>query len=168
MRRGRDLVGLPVITRDNGTKVGKVEDVILDRACTRVLGLLVDEGGWFSSARVVPWASILVVGLDAVIIAAEAGVKKASEVPEMNEVLDRGYVLDGLELETTRGTKLGRIEEFYFDPTTGVVRGFELSGGRKPSFLPLPQGFETGRDVAFVDPSVESTIIELREALRED
>jgi len=166
MRRGKDVVGLPVITRDNGTKIGKVEDVVLDRACTKVLGLLVDEAGWFSSARVVAWPSILVVGLDAVIIDAEASVKKASEVPEMNEVLEGGYVLQGLELETTQGKKLGRIEEFYFDPSAGTVQGFELSGGRERSFVPLPPTFQTGQDVAFVDPSVEGTIVDLKEALR--
>jgi uncharacterized protein YrrD len=166
MRRGKDVVGLPVITRDNGTKIGKVEDVVLDRPCTKVLGLLVDEAGWFSSARVVAWPSILVVGLDAVIIDAEASVKKASEVPEMNEVLEGGYVLHGLELETTQGKKLGRIEEFYFDPGAGTVQGFELSGGRERSFVPLPPTFQTGQDVAFVDPSVEGTIVDLKEALR--
>jgi uncharacterized protein YrrD len=167
MRRGKDVVGLPVITRDNGAKVGKVEDAVLDRGCTKVLGLLVDEAGWFSAARVVAWASLLVVGLDAVIIDQESSVKKASDVPEMKEVLERGYVLKGLELQTTQGQKLGKIEEFYFNPSTGVVVGFELSGGRERSFVPTPPSFETGQDVAFVDSSVEGTITTLKEALRD-
>lgn len=166
MRRGKEVLNLPIITRDNGAKVGKVEDLILDQACSRVLGLLADEGGWVSSARVIGWASILVVGLDAVIIDAETSVKKAAELPEMSEVLGRRYVLHGLDLQTTEGKSLGRIEEFYFDPQTGVVQGFELSGAGKGSFLPLPPSFRSGQDVAFVDPSAEQTIISLKDALR--
>ncbi len=166
MRRAKDVVGLPVITRDNGTKVGKVEDLVLDRGSARVLGLVVDEAGWFSAARVVAWPSLLVVGLDAVIIDQESSVKKASDVPDMSEVLDRSYVLKGLELQTTQGQKLGKIEEVYIDQTTGAVVGFELSGGRGRSFMPTPPSLQTGQDVAFVDPVVEQTIVDLKEALR--
>ena len=131
MRRGKEVLNLPIITRDNGAKVGKVEDLILDQACSRVLGLLADEGGWVSSARVIGWASILVVGLDAVIIDAETSVKKAAELPEMSEVLGRRYVLHGLDLQTTEGKSLGRIEEFYFDPQTGVVQWVRTLGRRE-------------------------------------
>ena len=90
MRKGKDAGGLLVITRDSGKKVGKVEDLVLDRQGSRILGILVDEAGWFKEAKVVPWSSFRVIGLDAVVIDEEASAKKASEVPEMSEVLDAG------------------------------------------------------------------------------
>jgi uncharacterized protein YrrD len=166
MRKGRDAGGLPVMTRDTGENVGKVQDLLLDRQGSRVLGILVDEAGWFREARVVAWPSLRAVGLDAVIIDGEASVKKASEVPEMSEVLDRGNVLIGARVETTEGRELGKIEDFFFDPETGIVKGFELSGGKGRSFLPTPPSFHAGKDVAFVDPSVAETITDLKEALR--
>jgi len=167
MRRGKDAGGLLVITRDGGKKVGKVEDLILDRQSSRVLGILVDEAGWFSEAKVVAWPSFRLIGLDAVIIDAETSVKKASDIPEMSEVLDKGNVLIGVRVQTTEGRELGKIEEFYFDPETGIVKGFELSGGKRRSFLPTPASFQAGADVAFVDPSAVGTIIDLKEALRD-
>lgn len=168
MRRGRDAGGLPVVTRDTGKNVGKVEDLVLDLQGSRVLGILVDEAGWFKEARVVPWPSFRAVGLDAVIIDEEASAKKASEVPEMSEVLDGGTVLVGLRVETTDGRELGKIEDFFFDTETGAVEGFELSGGKGRSFLPASAGFQAGKDVAFVDPSAVETITDLKEALRGD
>jgi uncharacterized protein YrrD len=63
---------------------------------------------------------------------------------------------------------LGKIEEFYFDPQTGGVKGFELSGGKGRSFLPTPASLQTGEDVALVDPSAVETITDLKEALRGD
>lgn len=167
MRRGKDASGLLVITRDGGEKMGKIEDLVLDRQGSRVLGILLDEAGWFREARVVAWPSFRVIGLDAVIIDDEASVKKASDVPEMSEVLDKGNVLVGIRIETSEGRELGKIEDFYFDPETGIVKGFELSGGKGRSFLPTPTSFQAGRDVAFVDPSAVETIIGLKEALRE-
>jgi uncharacterized protein YrrD len=166
MRKGKDAGGLLVITRDSGKKVGKVEDLILDRQGSRVLGILLDEAGWFKEAKVVPWPSFRVIGLDAVIIDEEASAKKASEVPEMSEVLEEGNVLVGARVATTDGRELGKIEDFYFDPETGVVKGFELSGGKGRSFLPTPASFQAGKDVALVDPSAVETITDLKEALR--
>jgi uncharacterized protein YrrD len=167
MRKGKDAAGLLVITRDSGEKVGKVEDLVLDAQGSRVLGILVDEAGWFKQAKVVPWSAFHTIGLDTVIIDNEASAKKASEVPEMSEVLEGGNVLVGARVTTTDGRDLGKIEDFYFDPETGVVKGFELSGkGRK--FLPTPASFQAGKDVAFVDPSAMETIIDLKEALRGD
>src|SRR5665648_459914 len=62
-----------------------------DRGGGLVLGLLLDEGGWFKDARVVSWPAILVVGPDAVIIDSEKSVVKAAQVPDVKDVLDRGY-----------------------------------------------------------------------------
>ena len=166
MRKGKDAGGLLVITRDTGKRMGKVEDLVLDRQGSRVLGILVDEAGWFKEAKVVPWPLFRVVGLDAVIIDDETSVKKASEVPEMSEVLEGGNVLIGSRVATTEGRELGKIEEFYFDPQTGAVKGFELSGGKGRSFLPTPASLQTGEDVALVDPSAVETITDLKEALR--
>jgi uncharacterized protein YrrD len=166
MRKSKDASGLLVITRDSGKKVGKVEDLIVDRQGSRVLGILVDEAGWFKEAKVVPWSSFRVIGLDAVVIDDEASAKKASEVPEMSEVLDKGNVLVGARVATTDGRELGKLEDFYFDPETGIVKGFELSGGKGRSFLPASASFRAGKDVALVDPSAVETITDLKEALR--
>jgi uncharacterized protein YrrD len=171
MIRGRDIMRLPVITRDNGRKIGRVEDFILDRNGTRVLGILVDEKGVFSSARVVAWPGILVLGLDVVIIDSETSVVKASEVTEIAEVLERDFVLVGNRVETTAGRELGTIENFYFNPKTGAVEGFELTGGRNaqaPSgqaFLPASPSFEAGKEYSFVEPSAADAIVDLKTAL---
>ena len=88
--------------------------MVIDRPARRVLGFLLDEPGWFAKAKVVAWPAILVVGLDAVVIDSETSLKQASEVPEMQEVLNRGYVLQGARVQTTAGPELGKIEDFYF------------------------------------------------------
>jgi uncharacterized protein YrrD len=171
MIRGRDVLRLPVIGREDGTKIGQVEDLVIDRNGTRVLGVVVHEEGVLRPARVVAWQGVLAVGLDAVIIDSERSVVKAPELPEINEVLDRGFLLQGSRVQTTAGRDLGKIENFYFDGVTGAVEGYELVGGvnnQQPSgssFLPTPPGFESGKDYTFVDPSAADTVEDLATGL---
>jgi uncharacterized protein YrrD len=165
VRRARDAIGLTVITQDSGKKVGRTQDLVLDRQGQTVLGVLLDEAGWFKEAQVVPWASVRVMGLDALIVDTETSIKKASDVPEMKEVLERGYVLKGLRIHTTQGLDLGEVEDVLFDPAGGSVEGFMLSGRGDQNFLPYSPSFVAGEDVAFVDPTAESTITNLTEAL---
>jgi uncharacterized protein YrrD len=172
MLKGSELLHRLLITRDGGEQVGKVQDLVVDHRGSQVLGLLVDEKGWFSGAQVVRWPAILSIGEDAVVIDSKTSVVKASEVPDMKDVFDRGNVLAGVSVRTTDGRDLGKFEAFYFDEKSGRIVGYELSGGigrkrRSRSFLPTPASFEAGKDVAFVSPEAADTLQDLAEALKQ-
>jgi len=172
MLKASELIHRLLITRDAGEQVGKVEDLVVDQTGSRVLGVLVDEKGWFSGAHVVRWPAVLSVGEDTVVIDSKTSVVKASEVPEMKDVFDRGNVLAGVRVRTTDGQDLGKFEAFYFDEKSGRILGYELSGGtgrkrRSRSFLPTPGSFEAGKDVAFVSPEAADTLQDLEEALKQ-
>jgi uncharacterized protein YrrD len=170
--RGKDILRLPVITRDTGKRVGDVADLVLDRGGSRVLGLVLGEKKILSSARVVAWPAVLVAGRDAVIIDSEKSVVKASAVPEIKEVLDRGFILRGSRVGTTAGRELGKIETFFFNTATGAVEGYELKGGAgdqlasKRAFMPAHPSFESGKDYTFVDPVAADAIVDLKAALK--
>jgi len=171
MLKGSELLRRRLITRDAGEEVGKVHDLIVDQQGSQVLGVLVEEG-WFGSAHVVRWSAVLSVSEDSLVIESKTSVVKASEVPEMKEVFDRGNVLAGVHFRTTEGLDLGKFEAFYFDEKTGRILGYELSGGtgrkkRSHSFLPTPAGLEAGKDVAFVSPATADTLQNLEEALKQ-
>ncbi len=171
MLKGSELIHRQLITRDSGEQVGKVHDLVVDQKGSQVLGVLVEEG-WFSGARVVRWPAILSVGADTLVIDSKTSVVKASEVPEMKDVFDRGNVLAGVHVRTTEGLDLGKFEAFYLDEKTGRILGYELSGGggrkkRARSFLPTPASFEAGKDVAFVSPETADTLQDLEEALKQ-
>ena len=168
MLRGSEVVGHPVITHDGGKKVGEVKDLVIDRGGSVVLGLLLDEGGWFKHARVVAWPAIQVIGPDAVIIDSDNSVVKASEAPDMKDVLERGHVLLGRRVQTHDGRDLGKMEAVFFNASSGAVEGFELSGGLAAdshsgrAFLPASRSFQAGEDVAFVDPSAADTLQDMK------
>jgi uncharacterized protein YrrD len=172
MLKGSELIHRQLIARDAGERVGKVHDLVVDQKGSQVLGVLVEEG-LFGGAHVVRWSSILSVSEDTLVIDSKTSVVKASEVPEMKDVFDRGNALAGVHVRTTEGLDLGKFEAFYFDEKSGNILGYELSGGtgRKKharSFLPTPASFEAGKDVAFVSPDAAGTLQDLEEVLKKE
>ena len=158
MFKGSDAIGLPVVTFDTGEKIEKVSDVVFDHEGSRVLGFLVDEGGWFSSARVLPFESVQTVGPDAVLVPSKAAVIDVGSAPEIARVLRRDNVLKGTKIMTTDGRDLGSMRDLYFDERTGAIEGYDVSGGlfadayEGRSFVPAPRTITIGEDVAFVPP----------------
>ncbi len=166
MRKGKDIVGKSVIAYDSGERVETIVDLIFDQYDNRLLGFLIDEGGWFSNAKILPLELVKAIGVDAVIIPAEDVIAFSSEYAAIHQILEKDNVLNGTRIMTTDGQDLGILVDFYFDEYTGVVEGYEASGGlfadtySGRSFVPAPQTLKIGEDVAFVPAETASLMKE--------
>jgi uncharacterized protein YrrD len=158
MRKGKDVIGKPIVALEGGEKIDTVHDIIFDQETNQVLAFVVDEGGWFHGARVLPIDKISSIGPDAVIIADKRDVVKADNNPAVKAILERNNVLKGTKLMTTDGKNLGKLADVYFDEDSGQVVGYEVTGGifsdvaTGRSFVPAPRTITIGEDVAFVPP----------------
>jgi uncharacterized protein YrrD len=156
MRKGKDIVGKPVIAYDTGEKIDTIVDLIFDQDDNRLLGFLIDEGGWFSNAKVLPLSYVKAIGVDAVIVPSKDAIAASSQYATIHKILESNNILNGTRIMTTDGRDLGTLVDFYFDQTSGVVEGYEASGGlfadaySGRSFVPAPQTLKIGEDVAFV------------------
>lgn len=163
MVKAGEVIGRPVVVREGGKEVGKVRDLVVDQSGRQVLGFVISEG-MLRITKVASWSALQAIGPDAVILGSAESVVKAGQVPEIKRILDQGTSIRGLRLQTTAGKELGKIEDFRFDERTGLVEGYELSGGLLSdafgghSFLPTPVSIELGKDVAFIGPDAEATI----------
>lgn len=165
MRKGRDIIGKPVIAFDTGEKFETITDLIFDQINNVLLGFLVDEGGWFTSAKVIPLSNIQAIGRDAVIVATKDSVTAANSVPAIESVLDHNNILKDTRIMTLDGRDLGTMIDLFFDENTGKVEGYEVSGGlfadaySGRSFVPAPETIKIGEDVAFI-PSETADLME--------
>ncbi len=156
MRKGRDVIGKPVVAYDSGERIETIVDVIFDQHENCLLGFLIDEGGWFSNAKVLPLDRVQAIGADAVIIPSKDSIAPSSDYPKIHRVLEHNNILNGTKIMTTDGRDLGTLVDFYFDELTGKVEGYEASGGlfadaySGRSFVPAPQTLKIGEDIAFV------------------
>jgi uncharacterized protein YrrD len=156
MRNGKGMIGKPVVAYDSGEEFKTIIDLIFDQESNQLLGFLVDEGGWFSNALVLPLTNVQAIGADAVIVAARDTIDSASEFPAMQRILERDNILKGTRIMTIDGRDLGTMTDLYFDDTTGAIEGYEVSGGlfadaySGRSFVPAPDTLKIGEDIAFV------------------
>ena len=166
MIKGKELLGRPVVAMSNGAQVDNVHDVVFDHQGNRVLALLVEEGGWFSAAKAVPFGRVQSIGEKAVMIAAPEDVVNTGRDPVLKEALAGKTNLIGMTLLTTDGETLGKITDVYFDERSGQVEGYEASGGlfadmtNGRTFIPAPQSIQIGQDSAIVPADVAAAMRE--------
>ncbi|MHC5933394.1 PRC-barrel domain-containing protein [Nostoc sp.] len=158
MRKGSDVIDKVVVTSDKGKKIQRILDLIFDHKRNQLLGFLVEEKGLFRDAKVIPLQEVQAIGSDAIIVKSKESVVKAHRVPAIKEILHQNIVLRGTRILTTEGLYLGGLVDLFFDEHSGLVEGYEVSGGvfadaySGRSFVPAPEALIIGDDVAFVPP----------------
>ncbi|MHC5675813.1 PRC-barrel domain-containing protein [Nostoc sp.] len=158
MRKGSDVIDKVVVTYDTGKKIVRIIDLIFDQKHNQLLGFLVAEKGLFRDAKVIPLQEVQAIGSDAIVVNSKESVVKARRVPVIKEILHQNIVLRKKRILTTEGLDLGGLVDLFFDEHSGLVEGYEVSGGvfadaySGRSFVPVGEALKIGYDVAFVPP----------------
>lgn len=166
MRKGKDMIGKNVVALSTGERVATVNDLVFDHEAARLLALLVDEGGWFRAARVIPLLAVRSFGDDAIVVGSPEDVLAANNLERVPDILNDNATLIGTTLMTTDGKNLGRLADMYFDESSGDVIGYDVTGGlfadlsSGRSFVPAEGKLSLGQDVAFVPPETAAAMEE--------
>lgn len=158
MRKGSDVLNKVVVAYNTGKRIARVHDLVFDQDTNQLLGFLIRESGLFSGAQVIAWQDVQAIGPDAIVIPTKEAIVSARQVPEIQSVLKRKLVLKGTRILTTDGRFLGTIADLYFDEQSGLIEGYEASGGlfadaySGRSFIPAPKTANIGEDITFVPP----------------
>jgi uncharacterized protein YrrD len=160
MRKGTDLIGKPIIGYECGSQLATVKDLIFSQEQDSLLALLTEEPGWFRGGKMVPVNHILAIGTDGIIVKSSESILPINQAPAIKELIDKKNILRGTQIITLNGRNLGRMVDLYFNASTGIVEGYEVSGGlfadayTGRSFVPTSKTFRIGQDFAFVPNNV--------------
>lgn len=143
MYRITEIVGLPVLSLDDGKQIGEVQDLVVDISKSSVCGLMVNCVAWLSECRMVVFCDVFRIGSDAIML------RDASCLQPLDQMNMPGcfrvHDLAGKTIYTETGLYLGMLADIFFLPTTGELTGYEVSDGIISDFLfgrkamPLPQ-----------------------------
>lgn len=144
MRKGRELIGLPVIDWKTGKETGSVEDLIVDLSQDKVTALSVRSDGWLTNRRLIPLKQIQQINKQAVIVNeentdAQLAVDPGSELGVKS--------LKGISVFGCEGRDLGTVEDLVLSLPDGRITGWEISDG-------LVQDLVDGRRVLPVEAVV--------------
>ena len=166
MRKGKTVIGQDVFSLSDGLRVQSVKDLVVNDRHDAIVALLVDEGGLLGSSTIVPIESVHHFGPDAVMVETASSVIPAASDDRVAAILDRKVSLLGTPVVTTAGERIGKIGDLYFNESSGVIEGYEVSGGALgdaitgTSWLPLTAIQVIGPDVVIAEPEAADLVAE--------
>jgi uncharacterized protein YrrD len=120
-----DLLGMPVVTIQEGIRLGTIKGVELDATEGRVAYLHLD-GARTRADGVLPWETVRSVGVDAITVESLAAVQEAIPATARDrltpDVRDRPVM-------TESGTHLGKVTGYDVDEATGRIERYHVATG---------------------------------------
>jgi uncharacterized protein YrrD len=124
--RMEEIKGRAVVSIAAGTRLGSVDDLLLDNSYLQIAAVGIGGGGLFGGhKRPIAYASIRGIGPDAVMVGEQDALQEsAGEGP-----LGITHPMDEMrqEVMSESGVNLGRVVEMEFEPQTGAVTGVSFA-----------------------------------------
>ncbi len=122
MRKGRDLLGLPVLQSVSGERLGEILDLVYDPEQQVITGFVIDKGNWLHPPRQVPASLVKTVELEAV----KTEESQAAKIESYESQVSSLY---GKQVQTVGGKVLGSVQDVVLDDLCCQVMGLEISDG---------------------------------------
>ena len=145
MKSIHNLLGMAVVTIQEGIRLGTVKGVELDATAGRIAYLHV-HGAETRADGVLPWESVRTVGADAITVESLAVVQEAIPAAERDRVTPD---VGDRPVMTESGTHLGRVTGYDVDETTGRIERYHVATG---GFI----GRLTHREISFPPAAVRA------------
>lgn len=125
MKTIHELVGMPLVTVQEGIRLGTLKGVEFDAAEGRIRYLLF-EGAAGRADGVLPWDAIRRMGSDAITVESVASVREAIPSAEQERVTPD---VRHRPVLTESGTRLGTITGYDLDDASGWVVRYHVAAG---------------------------------------
>lgn len=148
VRLAADFLGASVVTRLDGTWLGRVQDVLFDLETNRAMALVLEDKNWLDlmGMRVVPWSEIMHCSDGVVTVAGAEAKMPLRDDRWACEAVGNFWAFSATDVRAETGELVGHLCDVYVHQRSGAVAGFRTS-----------EGFQTGtlRNKDFV-PTLDS------------
>lgn len=125
MKKGMDIIGLPVFSIAQGCEIGKISRLVIDAEKGSIAALVIDDGKWYRGAKLVPMANVTAIGEFAVTIERLENVIEVADLPDMESLLEQDITVTGTKVLTNKGRILGKVVEIVVDEN-GKISACEI------------------------------------------
>jgi sporulation protein YlmC with PRC-barrel domain len=120
-RRGKDLISMPVVTIQDGRKLGEITALLVRREEGAVAAVRI--GNQLSPGQAVPYRNLRLVGVDVVLVDSAAVLEPALPTEEVR-TLDDGVV--GRAVLTASGERIGTISDLWVSTADGRITAYRV------------------------------------------
>ncbi|RJE47802.1 MULTISPECIES: PRC-barrel domain-containing protein [unclassified Dehalobacter] len=135
MLPSKKILSLSIISLKEGQQIGFVRNIVIDPKAKAVAALVVDPKGFFKEQRIIPYNRVVSIGENVITVSTENQAEKATNLPDILELLKEKTAIIGTKVITASGKTLGIIEEFYIDTESGMISSLDISGGKIEGFF---------------------------------
>ena len=131
------LIGCPVLSLHIGGPIGAVTSEVVDPNDLKIIALNVNgpQTGDGEHGDILDVRSIREFSSIGMIIDSIDDLVSHGDVVKFDEIMDLNFNIIGLEVKTKKGTKLGKITDYTFDPNTMEIVQFIVKRPLMKSFL---------------------------------
>jgi len=149
--RAKIMRGFPVVSLEDGSMIGKVQELLVDPAEKKVEALLIGEKGFLKGrSQFIPYNRVNNIGKDVITVEPEKQPVTADAHAQMETL--KKYSFLGNNIITQDGDYLARVQDYTFNPQTGKIESLllydfkeEIKGGAE-TFLHIEGVLNLGRD----------------------
>jgi|GEM_PF-1112225 len=162
MRKSKALLSLPVVSLEEGHRVGFVRHLVINPQTLEIVALVVGERGLFKGQKIVPFSKVATIGDDAITVDRSNNAERPANLPQIVKFIKDGVNLLGTMVVGENGRELGHVVEFMVDPETGKIAALELSGKYIEGLfkgkveIPVSEVRTIGRDAIIVRRGAET------------
>ena len=149
--RAKHIKGYPVVALDDGSLLGKIQDLTVNPADKKVEGLLVGDKSLVKGRlQIIPFRQVQNIGKDVIIIKSKEGLVLEEE--KAQEGLLTYYSFSGNSVISDEGDYIAKIQDFTFSTETGAMESLLLYDTRgreknnKNVYLAIEGVLKLGRD----------------------
>jgi uncharacterized protein YrrD len=178
MKRSEEILGLSIISINEGEELGTVKDFVIDPAGGSIVAMVVEDGKKYYAAKLLPFSAVVGLGEYAVTVESSSNIVAVTAVPEYEKLLETDIKVVGTKVLTKTGQIQGKVTEIIVDETGKIITCEieEMSG--QISNVAAEQVITFGKDVLIVtgkdivmaepqkkvEPAVVSPVAEVQSA----
>ena len=154
MKKSCEIIGLTVVSIQEGKELGTVNQLVIDAAAGRVAALLIDDGKWYLGAKALPFSAINGLGEYAVTINTEADIMSVTPSSTFDNLLFQNVNVVGALALTRVGNISGTVAEIVIDTDGKIVECLIEEAGETHS-LSAQRVITYGKDVLIISAENE-------------
>lgn len=150
MKRSAEILGLSIISINEGEELGTVKDFVIDPAGGSIVAMVVEDGKKYYAAKLLPFSAVVGLGEYAVTVESSSNIVAVTAVPEYEKLLSVDIKVVGTKVLTKTGQIQGKVTEIIVDESGKIITCEieEMSG--QISNIPSEQVITFGKDVLIV------------------
>lgn len=152
MKTSKQIVGLPIISINDGKELGTVKSLVVNPEHGTIDFITVHHEDWQISVKAVPFKKVIGVGDFAVTIESETNIIDLTEIPIANTLVTKNIKISGARIMSKKGHLLGKVDEYLVNEDNGSIIALQLVVANDEEVVLASEHVHTfGKDILIVN-----------------